>query len=126
VKAGVRCHAPGAEYYFDEGCFITELSNSADDPAVSVARARLEPGRTTRWHYLRGIAERYVLLEGCGRVEVEGMVPREVSANDVVLIPPGARQRIRNVGEGDLVFLAVCSPRFEASAYVDADDTQAL
>lgn len=125
MKAGVRCHDPGAEYYFDEGCFITELSNIADDPAVSVARARLEPGRTTRWHYLREIAERYVLLEGRGRVEVEGMVPREVAPHDVVLIPPGARQRIHNIGDNDLVFLAVCSPRFEASAYVDADDAEA-
>ena len=54
------------EYYFEEGCFITELHNSPDDPAVSVARARVEPGRTTRWHCLATIRERYVMIEGCG------------------------------------------------------------
>ena len=32
------------EYYFDEGCFILELSNSAADPDVSIARARVKPG----------------------------------------------------------------------------------
>ena len=28
------------EYFFEEGCYILELANRADDPAVSVARAR--------------------------------------------------------------------------------------
>ena len=49
------------EYYFEEGCYITELHNRADDPAVSVARARVPPGVTTRWHTLGGITERYVI-----------------------------------------------------------------
>ncbi len=39
------------EYYFDEGCFITELSNTTDDAQVSIARARVETGKTTKWHY---------------------------------------------------------------------------
>ena len=30
------------EYYFDEGCFILELSNSPADPGVSIARARVK------------------------------------------------------------------------------------
>ena len=29
------------EYYFDEGCFILELSNSPADPKMSIARAGL-------------------------------------------------------------------------------------
>jgi mannose-6-phosphate isomerase-like protein (cupin superfamily) len=106
------------EYYFDEGCFITELSNTGDDPLVSIARARVEPGKTTEWHYLQGITERYVILEGVGRVEVGSLEPQEVSAGDVVIIPPEERQRISNIGEGDLIFLAICSPRFEESKYV--------
>jgi len=40
-----------------------------------------------------------------------------VGANDVVLIPPGTRQRITNMGDGDLVFLALCTPRFRVEAY---------
>lgn len=42
------------EFYTPEKCFITELSNTADDPDVSIARARIEPGVTTRWHQLKG------------------------------------------------------------------------
>ena len=109
------------EYYFDEGCFITELSNMADDPQVSIARARVEPGKTTKWHALRGITERYVIVEGIGRVEVGNLEPQEVSAGDVVIIPPEERQRISNIGEDSLIFLAICSPRFEESNYVSME-----
>jgi mannose-6-phosphate isomerase-like protein (cupin superfamily) len=112
------------EYYFEEGCFIIELHNTAYDPAVSVARARVEPGRTTRWHSLENIGERYLLLEGCGRVEVGDVAPREVGPGEVVLIPAGSRQRITNIGTEDLIFLAVCTPHFMASAYRDLEDEQ--
>lgn len=122
MKSGVHFIDPRSEYFIDEGCHITELSNSPDDPELSIARARVEPGLATRWHYLVDTAERYVLLEGSGLVEVEGMAAQQVGPGDVVLIPPGARQRITNDGDGDLVFLALCTPRFSAAAYVDAED----
>lgn len=118
----IEFHQPGQEYYFKEGCFINELSNDPGDPAVSIARARVEPGHITRWHYLRETAERYVIVSGSGLVETGALPATQVSTGDVVLIPPGVRQRIRNVGEGDLVFLAVCSPRFQQQNYVDCDD----
>lgn len=107
------------EYYFDEGCFITELLNSADDARVSVARARVESGQTTRWHCLTDIHERYLILEGYGLVEVGEEPPRKVEPGDAVQIPPGCRQRISNTGTTDLIFLAVCTPRFIPEAYQD-------
>lgn len=106
-----------AEYFFDEGCFITEVSNSPDDPALSVARARVEPGMTTDWHYLEATTERYVIIEGSGRVEIGELAAQIVNAGDTVIIPPGVRQRITNTGEQSLIFLAICTPRFEAAAY---------
>ncbi|MCB1842262.1 MAG: cupin domain-containing protein [Halioglobus sp.] len=121
-KPAVLRYAPDSEYFFAEGCYITELANGPGDADVSVARARLEAGNTTRWHRLRGISERYVIIAGSGVVEVEGLAASAVEPNDMVLIPPGAGQRICNTGDGDLVFLAICSPRFEAQAYVDAED----
>lgn len=113
---------PGDEYFFAEGCFINELSNSANDPMVSIARARLGPGKTTRWHYLRDTTERYVVVEGTGHVEVGDEEAQTVGVSDVVVIPPGIKQRISNVGSSDLVFLAICSPRFSEACYVDAED----
>ncbi|MDD5273265.1 MAG: cupin domain-containing protein, partial [Methylovulum sp.] len=72
------------EYYFDEGCFILELSNSADDAEVSIARARVRPGVTTKLHRLQGVAERYVMLEGAARVEIGGLAAQVLKAGDVV------------------------------------------
>ncbi len=109
------------EYYFEEGCFITELHNGADDPAVSVARARVPAGVTTRWHVLAGIVERYLIESGEGEVWVGDAPARRVVAGDTVVIAPGQRQRIRNVGAADLLFLAVCTPRFVPSAYTDVE-----
>jgi mannose-6-phosphate isomerase-like protein (cupin superfamily) len=117
MKEAILRARPGAEHPIAEGCFILELSNSMDDPDLSVARARVPPGVTTRWHRLRNTAERYVILEGAGRAEVGGLPPREVRPGDVVLIPPSCRQRIANTGTGDLVFLALCTPRFTQAAY---------
>lgn len=115
-------HDPDREYFFREGCFITELSNGDHDSGVSLARARVEPGRTTAWHALSGTAERYVILQGKGRVEVGDLPPRDVGTGDVVVIPAGCRQRIANTGGSDLVFLAVCTPRFRPENYTDLQD----
>jgi len=109
------------EYFFQEGCFITEWSNSPIDPACSIARARVEPGKTTRWHRLQGLVERYVILEGTGVGEVEGQSPHTLANGDVLLIPEGKKQRITNTSTNDLIFLAICTPRFEASRYEDCE-----
>ena len=116
----LRAH-PGVEVFIEEGCYILELSNDDSDPALSIARARVLPGATTRWHRVRDTVERYVILDGIGRVEIGDYPPQEVQAGDVVMIPQSVRQRIANVGEGDLVFLAICSPRFRHEAYEDAE-----
>lgn len=110
------------EFFIEEGCHILELSNAPDDPAVSIARARVAPGVTTRLHRLTETAERHIILSGRGRVELGGQPSMAVGPGDVVRIPPGCPQRIRNTGNEDLVFLAICSPRFTAAVYEDLED----
>ena len=121
MKPVIQRPDASAEYYTDERCDILELSNSADDPAVSIARARVAPRVTTRWHRLRGTTERYVILEGRGSVEIGELAPQLVQPGDVVVIPPLCRQRIVNVGETDLLFLAICTPRFRPENYEDLE-----
>ena len=113
---------PSAEYYTEERCFIVEWSNVAFDPDVSIARARVEPGVTTRWHRLVGTTERYVMLAGCGMVEIGDLPAQRMTVGDVAIIPPLCRQRIMNIGTTDLVFLAICSPRFTPACYEDIDE----
>lgn len=111
----------GPEYWFREGCYITELWNAESDPAVSVVRARIEAGGVTRWHQLDAITERYLVLSGQGRVQLGDRTDRTLVAGDAIVIPPRVSQRIANTGAGDLVFLAVCTPRFRPEAYRDVD-----
>ena len=113
------------EFYTDERCHILELSNSAKDDALSIARARIEPRVTTALHRLEGTVERYVVLEGSGVVEIGGGAPERVAAGDVVMIPAGVSQRVTNSGDGDLVFLALCTPRFRPRSYVTLEDADA-
>jgi mannose-6-phosphate isomerase-like protein (cupin superfamily) len=117
MQAEIRYAREAQEYETPERCHITEIANDSGDPQVSIARARVEPGVTTAWHALEGSAERYIIVSGQGRVEVDGLAPAEVGAGDVVRIPPGVRQRIANIGADDLLFYAVCSPRYRDDLY---------
>lgn len=107
-----------------ERCRILEASNDADDPALSIARATVPQGVTTQWHSLRGTVERYLIVEGRGRVEVGGLEPALVRPGDVVRIPAGAPQRIRNTGRRPLVLWCLCTPRFRPENYVVRDDLE--
>lgn len=114
---------PENEFSTEERCHIIELSNTSDDPEASIARARVEVGVTTRLHRLEGIAERYYILDGQGRVEIGDLPPQEVQPGDIVMIPPMCPQRISNIGTTDLIFLAICTPRFTWDAYQDIEDS---
>ena len=117
----IRPFAAAEECYTEERCHIRELSNTEEDPDLSICQARVTPGEITRWHRLSGIVERYIILEGSGRLELADHPPQQVGPGDVVRIPPGVRQRITNTGGTDLIFLAICSPRFRWDAYEDVE-----
>lgn len=106
TKLSIIQNKSDSEYYFEERCFINEWWNSASDEEVSIARARVEPGVTTRLHSLKDVTEHYIILEGKGRVEIGNLVPQAVSPGDVVLIPPITPQRITNIADSDLIFPA--------------------
>ena len=105
------------EYFFEEGCYITELWNENSDEKMSVAKARLPAGEKTRVHALRATTERYLILEGEGIVHIGSEQPHKVEKNDVVFIAPDTKQSIKNTGQQDLVFLAICTPRFKKENY---------
>lgn len=105
------------EYWFKEGCYILERLNDPADPLASIARARVPSGGSTRRHRLVETTERYLVLEGRGEARVDDGDPMPVGPGDVLVIPPGMPQCIRNTGDGDLVFLAICTPRFVPENY---------
>ncbi len=107
---------PAREYHTPERCHILESWNHPGDGAASLARARVEPGVTTEPHRLRGVVERYLIIEGMGRARV-GEEEADVRPGDVVIIPAGVVQQITNTGPGDLAFYCVCTPRFTPGCY---------
>ena len=108
------------EFFTNERCHILELlNNHQTDKPFSIARVRVEPGTTTAWHRLNGIEEFYYILEGHGLMEIGEDPGFEVQKNDIVKIDRNMAQRIKNTGEEDLFFLAICNPPFTDENYED-------
>ncbi len=105
------------EYFFQEGCYIWELSNSTNDKALSIARARVLPKTETKLHQLSQTIERYIILQGYGEILLGNQPPQHVNEGDVVIIPADCPQAIRNLGDNDLIFMVLCTPRFEIENY---------
>ena len=80
----------------------------------------MEAAKTTKLHALKDTTERYVLLEGQARVTVADK-SWQVGPADVVLIPPNTPQKIENLGDTDLIFLALCEPRFLPQNYIELE-----
>lgn len=108
------------EYYFHEGCFILEHLNDPKDKGASIARARVEVGKETALHALKATTERYLILEGTGLIQI-GNDFEELNQGNVAVIPAGVAQKIKNTGTTDLIFLAICTPRFVPESYIDME-----
>lgn len=121
MKPRVIKPGPDGEAWFEEGCFVTESSNTPCDPALSIARVRVAARTGTRWHYL-DVDERYIVVEGAGIMDMEGAPSTEVVPGDVVVVPAGCSQRIRATSDRDLVVYCLCTPRFTPDVYHDAEE----
>ena len=108
------------EIWTEERCFIRELLNTPESPNVSLAIARVEPGVTTQLHALSGVKETYIIRKGNGIVEVDGL-ETSVGINDKVFIDENIPQRITNIGNEDLEFYCLCSPRFHPESYINLE-----
>jgi mannose-6-phosphate isomerase-like protein (cupin superfamily) len=115
--------ADAAPFTTKDGSEIRELlahRNSAIRNQ-SLAEARLPPGAATAAHFHPQAEEIYYLLEGHGRLQIEGEL-RDVGPGDAVAIPPGLRHQITNTGERTLRFLCCCAPAYEHADTVMVDD----
>jgi mannose-6-phosphate isomerase-like protein (cupin superfamily) len=114
------------EYLTPEGCYIFENWGlvSVGDRAVSIARARVEPGVTTKPHHLDGVQEIYLIVQGKGMVFIGDLGSTEVVGGDVVVIPPMTSQSITNTGKVDLIFYCVCTPAFTEKCYHSEEESK--
>ena len=108
---------PSTEYETPERCLILKIWDDDHDASLSVVRATVKPGVSTQPHRLRGVDERYLMLQGTGLVKVGEMAPAHVRSGDVVIVPADTAQQISNIGDSDLVFYCICTPRFSRDCY---------
>ena len=94
-----------------DGSTIRSILDRSNAPVAqqSLAEASLPAGGATERHYHRRSEEIYFLLEGEGRMEIDGE-ERVVQPGEAVLIPAGAWHQIRAVQP--LRFLCCCAPPY--------------
>lgn len=78
----------------------------------SLAEATLRAGQSTRAHHHPKAEEIYYILQGKGRMRMNGE-ERRVGPGDAIAIPAGMRHQIFHEGPEDLVFLCCCAPGYE-------------
>jgi mannose-6-phosphate isomerase-like protein (cupin superfamily) len=108
----VRSLAQAEPFTTADGSTIRELLGLPTAPVrnQSLAEATLEPGQATERHYHAESEELYYVVDGSGKMELDGD-RRPVAVGDAVLIPPGARHQIRAGADG-LRFLCCCAPPY--------------
>lgn len=100
------------EFTAGDATLLKELLHPKNDDVdlpYSLAWARLEPGQASYPHRLLESAELYVFQRGRG----EAIIDQEViivEADQLLMVPSGSEQYLRNTGDEPLVFLCIVSP----------------
>jgi mannose-6-phosphate isomerase-like protein (cupin superfamily) len=100
-------------YVTRDGSTVREIAGPAPGNAAnqSLAEATVPPGAETIEHFHHSSEEIYRFASGSGRMRL-GDEQNEVSAADVVMIPPGTRHKLWNTGGEPLVVLCSCAPPY--------------
>src|SRR5687767_13046819 len=100
-----------APFTTKDGSTIRSILDRTNAPVKnqSLAEARVPVGGATQRHYHRQSEEFYLILEGAGRMEIDGEW-REVEPGDAILIPAGAWHTIE--ASRELRFLCCCAPPY--------------
>ncbi|HOT04474.1 MAG TPA: cupin domain-containing protein [Methanolinea sp.] len=80
----------------------------------SIAHAIVPVGEESLPHVLKKSTELYYILSGHGEMHIENECST-VQRGQIVMIPPGSRQYIRNTGREDLIFLCIVAPKWQAN-----------
>lgn len=100
----------------EELIVVSETTPESFGGTLSLAEVLVPPGVTTSQHRL-SVDERYLMLEGTATMLLAGQaVP--VGPGDVVRIPAGVMQSIRNESPSEVLRLhCLCTPPFHRGAY---------
>jgi uncharacterized cupin superfamily protein len=91
------------------GVFNTDLAKQLQATTLGARLWRLSPGQASTRHRHRTTAELYVLLEGTGRIRVDGDLHTLQPLSSLLVEPDTARQ-LFNDTEADQLWLVVGAP----------------
>jgi uncharacterized cupin superfamily protein len=91
------------------GVLNTDLGRQLDAETLGARFWRLEPGQASTRHRHRIQAELYVLLEGAGRIRVDGEL-LTLTSHSAVLVEPGSIRQLFNDTDADQLWLFVGAP----------------
>jgi len=91
------------------GVLNTDLGHQLDADTLGARFWRLEPGQASTRHRHRTQAELYVLLEGAGRIRVDGEL-LTLASHSAVLVEPGSIRQVFNDTDADQLWLIVGAP----------------
>lgn len=80
----------------------------------SIAHAIVPVGEESLPHVLERSTELIYILSGYGEMHIKDQCS-PVREGQIVMIPPGSCQYIRNTGMEDLVFLCIVAPKWQAN-----------
>ncbi len=88
----------------------TDLAKQLGATTLGGRLWRLAPGQASTKHRHAEEEELYVLLEGSGRVRIEGEEPLTLAPLDTLLVEPGSVRQLFNDTEADQLWLVVGAP----------------
>jgi mannose-6-phosphate isomerase-like protein (cupin superfamily) len=104
------------------GEVVRELAGLGQGNAqrLSLAEVTIMPDGQSRKHYHHELEEAYYLLKGQAQMTLDEET-RTAGPGDTIVIAPGARHRIVNTGDSDLVMIVVCAPAWhlDDNAFLD-------
>ena len=106
----------------DDGAIVRELASPGNSSLTrhSLAEIRHPPGTASQEHIHTEAEEVYYVMSGRGGIRVDGET-REIGPGDVVVIVPGERHKVWQVGEKDLVLLVTCVPAYSVEEVIFTD-----
>jgi len=91
------------------GVLNTDLGRQLEADTLGARFWRLEPGQASTRHRHRTQAELYVLLEGTGRIRVDGEL-LTLAPHSAVLVEPGSIRQPFNDTDADQLWLIAGAP----------------
>ena len=103
----------------------TDLAKQLGAGTMGARLWRIEPGQASTRHRHRESGELYVLLEGRGRLRVDGEL-LELEVMDTVFVEPGSVRQPFNDTDSDQLWLVVAAPTEPANTLEMDEETLAF